>query len=146
MGARYTVSRTSTALSTSADYLTLIAPSTRALKIWAIRAVGGTTTSGYNELLVSRSSGGTTGSSGLTPTPKATLSAAAGAVVWTAWAVQPTIGVTIHRIGVNGNGAINNLIFLPGMEIDIPPSGQISLRSAVGTNACAIEVEFEEVG
>lgn len=146
MGARYTVTRTSTALSTTNDAMTIICPSTRALKIWSVRIYGGTTASGYNEVLVSRSTGGTTGGGAITPTPKATLSAASGVTVNTTWSAQPTIGVTIERMGVNGNGGIAAKVFPPGSEIDVPPSGQISIRSASGTNAVAIEVEFEEVG
>lgn len=146
MGARYTVSRTAAALSTTNDAITIICPSTRALKIWAIRVGGGGTASAFNELLVSRSTGGTTGGGAITPTPKATLFAASGTTVNTTWAGQPTIGVTIQRVPINANGAISNLIFLPGMEIDVPPSGQLSFRSAVGTSSVTIEVEFEEIG
>lgn len=146
MGARYTVSRSTASLSTTADFMTIIAPATRALKIWAIRCYGAGTASGYNEVLVSRSTGGTTGSGGLTPQPKATLSAASGVTVWSGWTTQPTIGVTLQRIGLNQNGAVVPLVFPPGGEINVPPSGQISIRSATGTNAASIEVEFEEVG
>jgi hypothetical protein len=146
MGARYTVSRTSTALSTTADAITIIVPSTRAVKLWAIRLGGGAAASAYNEVLVSRSTGGVTGGGAITPSPKAPLSAASGVTVNTTWVTQPTIGVTVQRMPLNANGAINNLIFLPGMEIDVPPSGQISIRSASGTSAASVEVEFEEVG
>lgn len=145
MGARYTVSRQA-ALSTTADHFTIINPATRALKIWAIRVGGAGTTSGYNEVLVSRSTGGVTGGGAITPTPKATLSAASGCTVNTTWGTQPTIGVTIHRVPINANGAVNNITFLPGNEIDVPPSGQISVRSATGTGAVAVEIEWEEVG
>lgn len=146
MGARYTVSRTNTALSTTADFMTIIAPATRALKIWAVRAYGGAAASAYNEVLVSRSTGGATGGGAITPTPKATLSAASGVTVNTTWTTQPTIGVAIQRIGLNANGAVVPLVFPPGGEIDVPPSGQISIRSASGTSLASIEVEFEEVG
>lgn len=146
MGARYTATRTAAALSTTNDQMTIIAPSTRALKIWAIRLYGAATASAYNEVLVSRSSGGTTGGGAITPTPKATLSSASGTTVNTTWSAQPTIGVTIERMGVNANGGIAAKVFPPGGEIDVPPSGQISIRSASGTSSVAVEVEFEEVG
>lgn len=146
MGARYTATRTSTALSTTNDAMTIIAPGTRALKIWAIRIYGGLAASAYNEVLIARSTGGATGGGAITPTPKSTLSAAAGTTVNTTWTTQPTIGVTIERMGVNANGGIAAKVFPPGGEIDVPPSGQISIRSASGTSAVSIEVEFEEVG
>ena len=146
MGQRYTVSRTGTALSTTNDYLTLIAPSSRALKISEIRVTGGGTASAAAELLVSRSTGGTTGASGITPTPLATQSGAAASIVWTAWTAQPTIGVTIRRIPFNANGAINPVIAIPGNEIEVPPSGQLSFRSGLGTSLSSIEVVFEEIG
>jgi hypothetical protein len=146
MGARYSANRTSSALSTTADTMTIIAPSTRALKIWEIRVYGQGTASAANELAVARSTGGTTGGGAITPTPLATLSAAAGATVNTTWTTQPTLGVVIRRIGINANGAYAPLIFLPGNEIDVPPSGQISIRSISGTSNVTVEVIFEEVG
>lgn len=146
MGARYSVSKTSTALSTTNDLITIIAPSTRALKIWEVRIYGQGTASAANEVAVARSSGGTTGGGAITPTPLATLSPAAGATVNTTWSAQPTLGVVIRRIGVNANGAYAPLVFMPGSEIDVPPSGQISIRSISGTSNVTVEVIFEEVG
>ena len=146
MGARYSVTRTSAALSTTNDNMTIIAPATRALKIWEVRIYGQGTTSSANEVLVSRSTGGTTGGGAITPTPLATLSAASGVTVNTTWTTQPTIGVAIRRVGVNANGAYTPLVFIPGNEIDVPPSGQISIRSASGTSNVTVEVVFEEVG
>lgn len=146
MGARYTVTRTATALSTTNDAVTLVAPSTRALKIWAIRLYGAGTASAFNEVAVARSSGGTTGGGGITPTPKSTLASASGISAFTTWSAQPTLGVVIERMGVNANGGIAAKVFPPGGEIDVPPSGQISIRSISGTSPVTLEVEFEEVG
>ena len=146
MGARYSISRTSSALSTTNDTMTIIAPSTRALKIWEVRIFGQGTASAANEVAVARSSGGATGASALTPTPLATLSPASGVTVWSAWTTQPTLGVVIRRIGVNANGAYSPLVFMPGSEIDVPPSGQISIRSISGTSNVTVDVIFEEVG
>lgn len=145
MGARYSANRVGAALSTTADSLTITAPSTRALKIWEIRIYGQGTTSVANEVLVSRSTGGTTPVA-VTPTPLATLSPAAGTTVASGWTTHPTLGVTIRRIGVNSNGAYSPLVFMPGIEIEVPPSGQISFRSAVGTGSVTIDVVFEEIG
>lgn len=146
MGTRYTVSRTGTALSTTNDYMTIIAPSTRAVLIHEIRVVGGGTASAAAEVLVSRSTVGTTPGGTITPTPLNTLGPAATTSVPTTWAAQPTIGVTIRRIAVNANGAINPVIAMPGSAIEVPPSGQISIRSGLGTSLVSIEVLFEEIG
>jgi hypothetical protein len=145
MGARYSVSRTAAALSTTNDLMTITAPATRALKIWEIRLYGQGTTSVANEVAIARSTGGATPVA-ITPTPLATLSPAAGFTAASSWTTQPTLGVVIRRIGVNQNGAISPIIALPGNEIDVPPSGQVSIRSLVGTGTVACEMVVEEVG
>lgn len=145
MGAKYAVTKVGTALSTTNDSMTITAPATRALKILEIRAYGQGTTSVANEILVSRSTGGATPVA-ITPQP---LAAGSPAAVFTAagsWTTQPTIGVTLKRIGVNANGAYSPLIFMPGNEIEVPPSGQLTLRSAVGTGVVTLDVVVEEVG
>jgi hypothetical protein len=146
MGARYSANRTSAALSTTNDTMTIIAPATRALKIWEVRLYGQGTTSAANEVAIARSSAGVTGGGAIVPTPLATLSAASGVTVNTTWTTQPTLGVVLRRVGVNANGAYSPLVFMPGSEIDVPPSGQISLRSITGTSNVTAEVVFEEVG
>lgn len=146
MGARYSANRTSSALSTTNDTMTIIAPATRALKIWEVRIFGQGTTSAANEVAIARSSGGATGGGAITPTPLATLSSASGTTVNTTWTTQPTLGVVIRRVGVNANGAYSPLVFMPGSEIDVPPSGQISIRSITGTSNVTVDVIFEEVG
>lgn len=145
MGARYSVNKIGTALSTAADSMTITAPATRALKISEIRVYGQGTLSAANEIPVSRSTGGTTPVA-ITPQPLATGSAAALFTAAGSWSVQPTLGVTIRRIGVNSNGAYAPLVFMPGNEIEIPPSGQVSLRAASGTGIVTIDVLVEEVG
>ena len=145
MGARYSVNKVGTALSTTADSLTITAPATRALKIWEIRPYGQGTTSAANEILISRSTGGVTPVA-VTPTPQASGSAAALFTAASSWTTQPTIGVTLRRIGVNSNGAYSPLVFMPGNEIEIPPSGVLSIRSAVGTGSVTLDVLVEEVG
>jgi hypothetical protein len=147
MGARYTISKTGIAMVVGNDLLTITAPATRALKIWAIRLYGEGTASATNRVVLMRSTAGTTPVAG-TAVPKSTLSAAAGVTIATAWTTQPTAGVVIHRIGVNSNGAYVPYVAVPGMgnEIDVPPGGQISLRSENGVGIVTPEIEFEEVG
>ena len=145
MGNRYSASKVGTALSTTTDSLTITAPATRAVKIWEIRVFGQGTTSAANEILIARSTGGATPVA-ITPTPLATQASAAASTAAGSWTTQPTLGVTIRRVGVNSNGAYSPLVFMPGTEIEIPPSGQVSFRSAVGTGSVTIDVIFEEVG
>jgi len=147
MGSRYIANKVGAALSTTNDSMTITAASTRALKIWEIRVYGQGTTSAANEILVQRSSGGATPVP-LVPQPLSSGAAAAASTVATSWTTQPglTGTVPLRRIGVNSNGAYSPLVFMPGSEIEVPPSGQISLRSAVGTGSVTIELIFEEVG
>jgi hypothetical protein len=35
---------------------------------------------------------------------------------------------------------------MPGNEIEVPPSGQLTIRSAVGTGTVTIDMLVEEVG
>ena len=67
MAGIYTITRTSTALSTTNDAMTIIAPASRTVRILSIRITGGATASAYNEVLISRSTGGTTGGGAITP-------------------------------------------------------------------------------
>jgi len=144
MGARYSVSRTAAALSTTADTLTITAPAGRSLKIWAIRLYGGGAATAYNEALVARSTGGTTPTA-ITPVPLNADAAAASFTAASTWSVTPTLGAVLRRIGVNSNGAAVQEVYPPGQEIDIPAGGQISFRSASGTGAIAMDVIVEQI-
>ena len=146
MGARYSVNRGSVVLSSAADTLTLIAPATRALKLWEMRIYGQGTSSAANDIGLMRSTGGVTPGGVIVPVPLALLSPASGVTVNTTWVTQPTVGVIVRRLGCNSNGAYSPLVFMPGSEIDIPPNGQISLRAIAGTGTVTVELVFEEVG
>lgn len=144
MGARYSITKTSTALSTTADAVTITAPAGRSLKIWAIRVYGMGVATAANEIAVARSTGGATPVA-ITPVPLNADSAAATFTAASGWTTQPTLGVVIDRIGVNANGAYTPLVFMPGTEIDIPGGGQVSLRSISGTSLATISVTVEQV-
>lgn len=141
----YTVSRTSAALSTSNDALTIIASSTKPLRVYVVDMKGMGTASAANEVLLSRSTGGTTPGGAITPSPINSGSSAASFTTATTWSAQPTLGVTLWRFGVNANGAIDKFTALPGAEIQVPVSGQLSIRSASGTSNVALNVLIEEV-
>lgn len=140
----YAVNVSNAALNTSNDLMTFIAPANRRVRIHEISVGGMGTASAANELRVARSTGGTTGGGALTSEPVDPDSVAAGSTVNTTWSAQPTIGNVILRIPVNANGGIYRWVAKPGEEIVIRNSGQLSLRSAVGTSNVSAHVVFEE--
>lgn len=141
----YTVTKTSTALSTSNDSVTIVASSTKPLRVYMVDIKGMGTSSAANEVLLSRSSSGTTGGGGITPAKLNSNANAASFSAYTTWSAQPTLGESLWRFGVNANGAIDKFIAIPGAEIQIPVSGQLSIRSASGTSNVAINLLIEEV-
>lgn len=141
----YTVTRTSTALSTSNDLLTIIASSTKPLRVYIADMKGMGVATAANEVLMSRSSGGTTPGGAITPSPVNSGSSASSFTTATTWAAQPTLGVTLWRFGVNANGGVDKFVAVPGAEISVPVSGQVSFRSASGTSNAVINVLVEEV-
>jgi hypothetical protein len=144
MGARYVVTKIATAVSTTADSLTITAPAGRSLKIWKIRTHSTATAAAACALQVARSTGGVTPVA-IVPQPKNIDSPAALFTAAGSWTTTPTLGVIIGRIGLTAIGAIDNQVFPPGGEIDIPGGGQISFRAAVGTAVIGFEVEVEQV-
>jgi hypothetical protein len=145
MGARYVVSKAATAMVAATDILTITAPAGRSLKIWAITVSGGGTASAANEVGLFRSTGGVTPVA-TTPAPIAADSPASLFTAATGWTTQPTAGVVIDRAGVNSNGAYINNKLPPGMEIDIPGGGQVSLRPVSGTGIVTASILVEQVG
>ena len=141
----YTVPVTSSALSTTNDTVTLVASSTKPLRVYMVDAKGMGTTSAANEIRVSRSSSGTTGGGAITPSPINSGSGAASFAAYTTWSAQPTIGVTLWRLAVNANGGIDKFVAIPGAEIQIPVSGQLSVRSLSGTSSVVVNLLVEEI-
>lgn len=144
MGARYTVTKLATAVSTAADSLTITAPAARSLKVWAIRTFSNATTAAACELLISRSTAGTTPVA-ITPTPTNPDYAAATFTAASGWTTTPTIGVTLGRINMTAAGSIDSRVFPPGSEIDIPGGGQLSFRAITGTALVGFDVVVEQV-
>lgn len=141
----YMVTRTSSALSTSNDSLTIVASSTKPLRIYMVDVKGMGTSSAANEVAVARSSSGTTGGGGITPTPINSGSGSASFSAYTTWSAQPTLGAALWRAGVNANGGIDKFIAIPGAEIQVPVSGQVSIRSISGTSNVVLNLLIEEV-
>jgi hypothetical protein len=65
--------------------------------------------------------------------------------VATTWSSQPTLGDTLWRFGVNANGGIDKFVAIPGAEVQVPVSGQLSIRSASGTSNVVLSMLIEEV-
>ena len=146
MGTRYSVTKTATALSTSLDSLVMIAPSTRAIKIWRIAIYGGGTASAANEIVLARLSANGTNSGAITPTPLSSGGSAAASTVNGTQTVASTQGAILDRFAVNSNGGVDVHAYPFGQELEIPPSGAVGLRAVSGTSPVTIEVIFEEVG
>ncbi len=142
----YTVTRASHSLSTTNDSVTIVASSTKPLRIYMASVVGLGTTSAANEIAIARSSSGTTGGGGITPSKQDPGSGSASFSAYTTWSAQPTLGEVFWRLGVNANGGVDKWIAAPGTEIFVPVSGQVSIRSISGTSAVALSLMIEEIG
>lgn len=148
----YNVIRSNTALSTSADFMTIISNATRSFGIIEIDAEGDGTSSGYNEAGIYRvSSAGTTGSGAITPSPINPALPAAGFTVDTAWTGQPTVGALVHNIPINANGQryfwrampnLSNVIWSPGGAV---AAGSLSVRSVSGTANISLRLQIGEI-
>lgn len=145
MGATYRVTKVSTALSTTADSMTITAPAGRSLRILSIDVGMMGTASAANELGVYRSTTGTTPVA-ITPVPTHPDFAAATFTAAGSWTTQPTLGVVLDRIPLNANGGgIQKPLVFPGFAIEIPGGGQISFRSISGTSNIVMSVLVEQL-
>jgi len=155
----YNVQRQNIALSTTADFMTIISGATRSFLILEIDAEGDGTSSLYNEFGIYRvGTAGSTGGGAITPvaidspnmtgtTPAIALSG----VVDTTWTTQPTLGSLIHQCPINNNGQryfwranpnLSNAIVCPG---GANAAGTISVRSITGTGNTSIRLQIAEL-
>ena len=141
----YSLSRSNTALSTTNDFVTILANANRALEIAEISFVGMATASAANEIFVARSTGGTTGGGALTAVPLHSSAPSAAFTNFTTWSAQPTAGNVILRLGVNANGGVYRWVRTPNLRVIIPANTQISIRSAVGTSNMSAHIVVEEI-
>jgi hypothetical protein len=146
--ATYTVAIDNTALSTTADFMTLLPAAAHPIQIVEISVAGMGTASAANSLGVYRSTVGTTGGGAKTPTPVGRYSSTnppvSTCVVNTTWSTQPTLGGLILVLGVNSNGGIYRWVARPGEEIICANSDEISLRAVTGTGSVSVHVVFNE--
>lgn len=142
----YTVTRTSAALSTSNDLLTLVASATKPLRVLIADIKGMGTASAANEVLMARSTGGTTPGGAIAPEKVNSGSAAPALAAYTTWGAQPSLAPQpLWRFGVNANGGVDKFVAMPGAEFSVPVGGQVSFRSASGTSNVTIAVLVEEI-
>ena len=141
----YTVTRTRSALSTSNDLLTIVASSTKPLRIYVAGIEGAESASAVNEVVMARSTGGTTGGGAITPGPNNPGSSAASFSAFTTWSAQPTLGQVLWRFAPNANGGNSKFTQIPGCEFSVPVSGQVSFRSVNGTSNVVINLQVEEI-
>jgi hypothetical protein len=142
----FTVTRTSSTLSTTNDYLTIIASASKPLRVYIVDVKGDSAVSVANEVVMARSSGGTTPGGAITPVRVNPASAVASFTVYTTYGgSQPTLGDILWRFSVNANGGIDKFVSIPGAEIPVPVGTQVSIRSVDGTSNMIANLMIEEV-
>lgn len=150
----YNVQRSNAALSTTADFFTIISAAARSFGILEIDAQGQGTASAANEIGIYRvGTAGVTGGGAITPAPVSPTSPAFTGTVNTTWGTQPVVGALVHQIGLNANGQryfwrcnpnLNNAIWSPG---GANAAGSLSCgRSLVGTSNASLRVQIAEIG
>lgn len=105
MGNRYTVKRENITPTAGQDLLTIVSPSGRRARLVQVAIGGLGTTSAAQQVLIGRSTGGTTGGGAITPDKaEHTDQPAAASTVNTTWSAQPTIGTNTIPLGWNALG------------------------------------------
>lgn len=141
----FVVNRPRTALNLSNDLLTIIASSTKPLRILMAKVAGADSGPAANEVLMQRSTGGTTPGGAVTPERVDPNSNGAAFAAYTTWAAQPALtGGPLHRFAPNANGGIDPFNAFPGAEIKVPVGTQVSFRSAFGTSNVIINLMISE--
>jgi hypothetical protein len=140
-GNYFALARSSFALSTAADALTLIGAAGRRLYVVEISVAGLGTVSAANDIAVQRSTGGTTGGGAITAAKMFDGSAAAAFTNFTTWSAVPTLtGTGLLRFGVNANGGIYRWVARPGEEIELNGTEQLSIRPISGSSNVNLHV------
>jgi hypothetical protein len=139
----YVFSRPRSALDPTKDTIKITAGSFP-LKIWKAKVAGAEAQSGYNVVLLARSTGGTSPAGSITPKPVGG-SSVAGFTVTYGDTSAASLGDVLHRFTPNSNGGIDPETTMPGAEYSVPPGGQVSLRSEVGTANVVPNFLIEEI-
>jgi len=141
----FSVNRGKTALSITNDLLTIVASGSKPLRIWMCKLAGAGAAPADNEVLLQRSTGGTTPGGPIAPEKVDPNSNGASFSVYTTWSAQPTLsGGPLHRFEANANGGIDPFVALPGGEFKVPVSTQVSIRAANGSSPAIVNMLVEE--
>lgn len=108
MGNRYVITKDNVTPTAGNDLFTIVTTTGKRVRLLEFRIAGLGTSSAHQRVIIARSTGGTTGSSALTPvgyyssdTPAAVLS------VYTGWTTQPTRDAHGHVVAWNALGGSN---------------------------------------
>ena len=144
--ARYIVSTTVTPTD-GEDIMTLVSAASRRLRIAQVTVGGVGTTSAAQGLIVTRSSGGTSGGGALTSRKfDSADQPSAAATVNTTWTGQPTIEAEGEEMVWNSLGGSNRWIPPRGEGFEVRDGGQISIRAKVAATfqPCRVTVIYDE--
>jgi hypothetical protein len=113
-----TVSNTSIS-STANDIMTIVPAASTIIQIVEFTVAGcGTASSAAQINIYNITTAGTTGGGAITPSKfNPAYAPASGSTVSTTWSTQPTVGVIIVPLAVNGNGGIYRWVARPGEEL-----------------------------
>ncbi len=141
----FRLSRAATALSTTADLLTIVAGAANPLELLLVQLTGAANAAAFNEALLTKSTGGTTPGGAITPNGDGTPAFSA----YTSWSAQPTPGTAgtateRWRFGLQAFGGVSQFQALPGTLIKVPAGEQVSLRSISGTSSATLQVVLIE--
>ena len=149
MGNRYVVQRTNITPTAGNDVVTIVTAASRRARVVQVTVGGLGSTSAAQQLILARSTGGTTGGGAITPDKfEHTDQPAASSTVNTTWAAQPTLGTNGVTLGWNAlGGAIVWNAPAGGNRIEARNAENISLRAnstGVTYQALSASVIFEE--
>ena len=139
MGLLYSATQTSTALSTSADAISLKAAAARSFILREFTMSGMGTSSSANEVQLARNTGGTiaTALAGLNasaPTSGTSFGVGQGTTVTT----------TLYRFALNANGVLFRWVGPPGACFEVQGATQLGWRSVSGTSNAVSSCTIEE--
>lgn len=142
----YSMRRSSVALNTSNDFVTIIAGASRRLRVLEGKFIGMGTTSAAGEVGMHRSTGGTTGGGALTPTKGITDAPTQTFTNFTTWAAQPTLsGDPFAVFGCNQNGGVDRWMAMPNRsEFEARNSEQVSFRALTGSHNVSGHIHVDE--
>lgn len=143
----YTLRRSSAALNTANDFVTVIAAASRRFRLLEAKFGGMGTTSAAGEVGLHRSTGGTTGGGALTPTKMISDAPTQAFTNFTTWSAQPTLsGDPFAVLVINQNGAVDRWIALPNRsEFEVRNSEQMSARALTGTHNVSGHLHVDEL-